>query len=217
VRRKETMTTPNVTVIDHPLLQHKLSLLRQKERSTNSFRALIAEISMLLAYEVTRDLPLIYEEIETPLARMRAPLLEGKKIVLLNILRAGSGMVEGMLRILPSARVGHIGLYRDPETLGAIEYYFKLPGEMADRDVILVDPMLATGNSAIAAVERVKTASPRSLKFVCILAAPEGLSNFHESHPDVHVYTAAIDQRLDDHGYILPGLGDAGDRLFGTK
>jgi uracil phosphoribosyltransferase len=217
VRRKETMTTPNVTVIDHPLLQHKLSLLRQKERSTNSFRALIAEISMLLAYEVTRDLPLIYEEIETPLAKMRAPLLEGKKIVLLNILRAGSGMVEGMLRILPSARVGHIGLYRDPETLGAIEYYFKLPGEMADRDVILVDPMLATGNSAIAAVERVKTASPRSLKFVCILASPEGLSNFHESHPDVRVFTAAIDQRLDDHGYILPGLGDAGDRLFGTK
>ncbi|HYJ10816.1 MAG TPA: uracil phosphoribosyltransferase, partial [Polyangiaceae bacterium] len=177
----------------------------------------IAEISMLLAYEVTRDLPLIYEEIETPLAKMRAPLLEGKKIVLLNILRAGSGMVEGMLRILPSARVGHIGLYRDPETLGAIEYYFKLPGEMADRDVILVDPMLATGNSAIAAVERVKTASPRSLKFVCILASPEGLVNFHESHPDVHVFTAAIDQRLDDHGYILPGLGDAGDRLFGTK
>jgi len=211
------MTTSNVTVIDHPLLQHKLSLLRQKERSTNSFRALVAEISMLLAYEVTRDLPLIYEEIETPLAKMRAPLLEGKKIVLLNILRAGSGMVEGMLRILPSARVGHIGLYRDPETLGAIEYYFKLPGEMADRDVILVDPMLATGNSAIAAVERVKTASPRSLKFVCILASPEGLVNFHESHPDVHVFTAAIDQRLDDHGYILPGLGDAGDRLFGTK
>ena len=211
------MTTPNVKVIDHPLLKHKLTLLRQKERSTNSFRTLIAEISMLLAYEVTHDLPLIYEEIETPLAKMRAPLLEGKKIVLINILRAGSGMVEGMLRILPSARVGHIGLYRDPETLGAVEYYFKLPGEMADRDVILVDPMLATGNSAIAAVERVKTASPRSLKFVCILAAPEGLANFHESHPDVPVYTAAIDERLDEHGYILPGLGDAGDRLFGTK
>ncbi len=172
-------------VIDRPLLKHKLTLLRQKERSTNSFRTLIAEISMLLAYEVTHDLPLIYEEIETPLAKMRAPLLEGKKIVLINILRAGSGMVEGMLRILPSARIGHIGLYRDPETLGAVEYYFKLPGEMADRDVILVDPMLATGNSAIAAVERVKTASPRSLKFVCILAAPEGLANFHESHPDV--------------------------------
>jgi len=211
------MTLSSVTVIDHPLLQHKLTLLRQKERSTNSFRTLVAEISMLLAYEVTRDLPLIYEEIETPLAKMRAPLLEGKKIVLINILRAGSGMVEGMLRILPSARVGHIGLYRDPETLGAIEYYFKLPGEMADRDVILVDPMLATGNSAIAAVERVKTASPRSLKFVCILAAPEGLANFHESHPDVPVYAAAIDEKLDEHGYILPGLGDAGDRLFGTK
>jgi uracil phosphoribosyltransferase len=211
------MTEARVTVIDHPLLQHKLTLLRQKERSTNSFRTLVAEISMLLAYEVTRDLPLHYEEIETPLAKMRAPLLEGKKIVLINIMRAGSGMVEGMLRILPSARVGHIGLYRDPETLGAIEYYFKLPGEMADRDVILVDPMLATGNSAIAAVERVKTASPRSLKFVCILAAPEGLANFHESHPDVPVFTAAIDERLDEHGYILPGLGDAGDRLFGTK
>jgi uracil phosphoribosyltransferase len=211
------MTQARVTVIDHPLLQHKLTLLRQKERSTNSFRTLVAEISMLLAYEVTRDLPLHYEEIETPLAKMRAPLLEGKKIVLINIMRAGSGMVEGMLRILPSARVGHIGLYRDPETLGAIEYYFKLPGEMADRDVILVDPMLATGNSAIAAVERVKTASPRSLKFVCILAAPEGLANFHESHPDVPVFTAAIDERLDEHGYILPGLGDAGDRLFGTK
>src|ERR1044071_6064012 len=211
------MPTPNLKVIDRPLLKHKLTLLRQKERSTNSFRTLIAEISMLLAYEVTHDLPLIYEEIETPLAKMRAPLLEGKKIVLINILRAGSGMVEGMLRILPSARVGHIGLYRDPETLGAVEYYFKLPGEMTDRDVILVDPMLATGNSAIAAVERVKTASPRSLKFVCILAAPEGLANFHESHPDVPVYTAAIDERLDEHGYILPGLGDAGDRLFGTK
>jgi len=211
------MTTPSVTVIDHPLLKHKLTLLRQKERSTNSFRNLISEISMLLAYEVTRDLPLIYEEIETPLAKMQAPLLEGKKIVLINILRAGGGMVEGMLRILPSARIGHIGLYRDPETLGAVEYYFKLPGEMADRDVILVDPMLATGNSAIAAVERVKTASPRSLKFVCILAAPEGLANFHESHPDVPVFAAAIDERLDEHGYILPGLGDAGDRLFGTK
>lgn len=211
------MPTPNVTVIDHPLVQHKLTLMRQKERSTNSFRALMAEISMLLAYEVTRDLTLIYEEIETPLAKMRAPLLEGKKVVLINILRAGSGMVEGMLRILPSARVGHIGLYRDPETLGAIEYYFKLPGEMTGRDVILVDPMLATGNSAIAAVERVKTAAPRSLKFVCIVAAPEGLANFHESHPDVPVYAAAVDERLNDHGYILPGLGDAGDRLFGTK
>jgi uracil phosphoribosyltransferase len=211
------MTTPQVTVIDHPLLQHKLTLLRQKERSTNSFRNLVAEISMLLAYELTRELPLVYEEIETPLAKMRAPLLEGKKVVLVNILRAGGGMVEGMLRIVPSARVGHIGLYRDPATLGAVEYYAKLPGEMTDRDVILVDPMLATGNSAIAAAERVKTAAPRSLKFACIIAAPEGLQNFHEAHPDVPVYTVAVDERLDDHGYILPGLGDAGDRLFGTK
>jgi uracil phosphoribosyltransferase len=211
------MPTSNVTVIDHPLLQHKLTLLRQKERSTNSFRSLTAEISILLAYEVTRDLPLFYEEIETPLAKMRAPLLEGKKVVLVNILRAGSGMVEGMLRILPSARVGHIGLYRDPETLGAVEYYFKLPSEMTGRDVILVDPMLATGNSAIAAVDRVKSTAPRSLKFVCIVAAPEGIANLHDSHPDVPVFTAAIDEKLNDHGYIVPGLGDAGDRLFGTK
>jgi uracil phosphoribosyltransferase len=208
---------PKVTVIDHPMVQHKLTLLRQKERSTNSFRTLLAEISMLLAYEVTRDLPLVYQEIETPLARMRAPLIDGKKVVLVNILRAGTGMVEGMLRILPAARVGQIGLYRDPETLGAIEYYFKLPNEMSDRDVIVVDPMLATGNSAVAAVERIKTASPRSIKFVCLLAAPEGLSNLHESHPEVPVFTASIDERLDDHGYIIPGLGDAGDRLFGTK
>jgi uracil phosphoribosyltransferase len=211
------MTPPNVTLIDHPLVQHKLTLLRQKERSTNSFRRLMAEISMLLAYEVTRDLGLVYQEIETPLARMRAPLLEGKKIVLLNILRAGSGMVEGMLHILPSARVGHIGLYRDPETLGAVEYYAKLPGDMTDRDVILVDPMLATGNSAIAAADRVKTTAPRSLKFICIVAAPEGIANFHEAHPEVPVWTTAIDERLDEHGYIVPGLGDAGDRLFGTK
>jgi len=209
--------TTNVTVIDHPLVQHKLTLLREKERSTSSFRTLVAEISMLLAYEVTRDLPLTYRQIETPLATMQAPLIDGKKVVLLNILRAGTGMVEGMLRILPSARVGQIGLYRDPETLGAIEYYFKVPGEMSDRDVIVVDPMLATGNSAVAAVERVKTANPRSIKFVCLLAAPEGLINFREAHPETPIYTAAIDERLNDHGYILPGLGDAGDRLFGTK
>jgi uracil phosphoribosyltransferase len=211
------MESSKVIVIDHPLVQHKLTLLRQKERSTNSFRSLLAEISMLLAYEVTRDLPLVYEEIETPLARMRAPLLEGKKVVLVNILRAGTGMVEGMLQILPSARVGHIGLYRDPETLGAVEYYWKLPKEMQGRDVIVVDPMLATGNSAVAAVERVRAASPKSIRFVCVLAAPEGLSNFHEAHPDVPIFTTAIDDKLDDHGYIVPGLGDAGDRLFGTK
>jgi uracil phosphoribosyltransferase len=208
---------PNVTVIDHPLVQHKLTLLREKERSTSSFRSLLAEISILLAYEVTRDLPLGYQTIETPMATMRAPILDGKKVVLINILRAGTGMVEGMLHILPSARVGHIGLYRDPATLGAVEYYFKVPREMTDRDVIVADPMLATGNSAIAAVDRIKSATPRSIKFVCIVAAPEGLANFHETHPDIPVYTAAIDERLDEHGYIVPGLGDTGDRLFGTK
>ena len=209
--------TELITVIDHPLVQHKLTLMRQKETSTSSFRNLLSEISMLLAYEVTRDLPLVYREIDTPLARMQAPLLEGKKIVLVSILRAGSGLLDGMLRILPSARVGHIGLYRDPGTLGAVEYYFKIPREFSDRDVIAVDPMLATGNSAVAAVDRIKSANPKSIKFVCLLAAPEGLAHFHEIHPDVPVYTAAIDERLDDHGYILPGLGDAGDRLFGTK
>src|SRR6188768_2965357 len=178
----------NVTVIDHPLVQHKLSLLRQKDRSTSGFRTLLAEISMLLVYEVTRDLKLTYTTIETPLATMQAPSIDGKKVVLLNILRAGTGMVEGMLRILPSARVGHIGLYRDPETLGAVEYYYKMPREMSDRDVVIADPLLATGNSAVAAVERVKTATPRSIKYVCIIASPEGLSNFHETHPDVTVY-----------------------------
>jgi uracil phosphoribosyltransferase len=209
------MTT--VTVIDHPLVLHKLTLMRQKERSTSSFRNLVSEISMLLAYEVTRSLPLVYDEIETPFARMRAPLLEGKKVVLLSILRAGTGMVEGMLRVLPSARVGHIGLYRDPETLGAVEYYFKMPSEADDREVIVVNPVLATGNTATAALDRVKTASPKSIKFVCILAAPEGVATVREAHPDVPIFTAAIDERLDERGYILPGFGDAGDRMFGTK
>jgi uracil phosphoribosyltransferase len=207
----------SVRVIDHPLVQHKLTLMRKKETSTSSFRALLSEVSMLLAYEVTRDLPLVYEQIETPLASMRAPLLEGKKIVLISILRAGNGLLDGMLRILPSARVGHIGLYRDPLTFGAVEYYFKIPREFSDRDVIVVDPLLATGHSAVAAVDRIKQASPKSIKFVCLLAAPEGLSHFCEVHPDVPVYTAAIDERLDEHGYILPGIGDAGDRLYGTK
>jgi uracil phosphoribosyltransferase len=206
-----------VTVIDHPLVQHKLTLLRKKETSTSSFRTLLSEVSMLLAYEVTRDLPLVYEQIETPLAPMRAPVLEGKKIVLVSILRAGNGLLDGMLRILPSARVGHIGLYRDPQTLGAVEYYFRIPSGLGERDVIAVDPMLATGHSAVAAVDRIKQASPKSIKFVCLLAAPEGLAHFHEMHPDVPVFTAAIDDHLDEHGYILPGLGDAGDRLFGTK
>ncbi len=206
-----------VHVINHPLVQHKLTLLRNKDLSTHSFRNVVAEISMLLAYEVTRDLPLVQVEVETPLARTRGAMLEGKKIVLVAILRAGTGIVDGMLRILPSARVGHLGVYRDPETLGAVEYYHKLPGEMHDRDVILADPLLATGNSAVAAVDRVKGAQPRSIRLVCLVAAPEGVSNFHETHPDVPIYTAAVDERLDDHGYIVPGVGDAGDRLFGTK
>ncbi len=207
----------SVTVIDHPLVQHKLSLMRNKETSTASFRRLASEISMLLCYEVTRDLPLHYEEIETPLATMQAPVLEGKKVVLVSILRAGNGFLDGMLNIIPSARVGHVGLYRDPKTLGAVEYYLKLPKEFTDRDAIVVDPMLATGNSAVAAVNRIKKAKPRSIKFVCLLAAPEGITHFHEQHPDVPVFTAAIDDHLNDHGYILPGLGDAGDRLYGTR
>jgi uracil phosphoribosyltransferase len=206
-----------VNVISHPLVQHKLTLMREKERSTSGFRTLLTEISMLLAYEVTRDLPLIYRDIETPLAKMKAPVLDGKKIVLISILRAGSGILDGMLQILPSARVGHIGLYRDPETMGAVEYYYKMPGEMADRDVIVVDPLLATGNSAIAAIDRVKGPQPKSIKFVCLLAAPEGIANFHDTHPDVPIYTAAVDEGLDAQGFIIPGLGDAGDRLFGTK
>ena len=205
-----------IHVIGHPLVQHKLTLMRMKDTSTAQFRALLREISMLLAYEVTHDLPLIYEEIETPLAKMRAPLLEGKKIVLINILRAGSGMVEGMLRILPSARVGHIGLYRDPETLGAVEYYFKLPGEMADRDVILVDPMLATGGTATGAVTLLKEAGVTAIRLICHVVAPEGVTALHQRHPDVPVYCASVDRELNSLGYILPGLGDAGDRTFGT-
>jgi uracil phosphoribosyltransferase len=208
---------PEVHVIKHPLVQHKLTLLRNKDLSTHSFRNLVSEISMLLAYEVTRDLPLVEVEVETPMARTRGVMLEGKKIVLIPILRAGIGIVDGMLRILPSARVGHIGVYRDPETLGAVEYYYKMPGEMHDRDVILADPLLATGNSAVAAVDRIKGASPKSVRLVCLVAAPEGVANFHETHPDVPIFTASVDERLDENGYILPGLGDAGDRLFGTK
>jgi uracil phosphoribosyltransferase len=206
-----------INVIGHPLVQHKLTLMRRRETSTTSFRALLAEISMLLAYEVTRDMQVTMEEIETPLMAMKSPVLEGKKIVLISILRAGNGLLDGMLRILPSARVGHVGLYRNHETLEAVEYFFKVPSEMEDRDAIVLDPMLATGNSAVAAVERIKKVNPRSVKFVCLLAAPEGIATFHERHPDVPVYTAAVDQRLNDKGYILPGLGDAGDRLFGTK
>jgi uracil phosphoribosyltransferase len=206
-----------VQVIKHPLVQHKLTLMRRRETGTASFRALLSEISMLLAYEVTRDMHVTMETIETPLMAMRAPVLEGKKIVLISILRAGNGLLDGMLRILPSARVGHVGLYRNHDTLEAVEYYFKVPSEMGDRDAIVLDPMLATGNSAVAAVERIKRVHPRSVKFVCLLAAPEGVARFHERHPDVPIFTAAVDERLNDKGYILPGLGDAGDRLFGTK
>src|SRR5689334_556192 len=206
-----------VHVIEHPLVQHKLSLMRSKETSTSTFRNLLREISMLLAYEVCRDLPTSKVQIETPVAPMLAPLLDGKKIVLIAIMRAGSGILDGMLEILPSARVGHIGLYRDPKTLAAIEYYYKVPDNMGDRDAIVVDPMLATGNSAVAAVDRLKESSPRSIKFVCLLTCPEGISAFHAQHPDIPIYTAAIDERLNDKSYIVPGLGDAGDRLFGTK
>jgi len=207
----------DVHVIDHPLVQHKLSLLRRKETSTSEFRALVAEIGMLLAYEVTRDLPTQATVVQTPLARMSASVLDGKKIVLVAILRAGTGILDGMLRILPSARVGHIGIYRDHETLKAVEYYARVPKVMRDRDAIVMDPMVATGNSAVAAVNRLKETSPRSIKFVCLVSCPEGLRHFHSQHPDVPVYTAAVDSHLDDHGYIVPGLGDAGDRLFGTR
>ena len=206
-----------VHVIDHPLVQHKLSLMRSKETSTSTFRNLLREISMLLAYEVCRDLPTSNVQIETPIAPMLAPLLDGKKIVLVSIMRAGSGILDGMLQILPSARVGHIGLYRDPKTLIPVEYYYKVPDNMQDRDCIVVDPMLATGNSAVAAIDRLKESSPRSIKFVCLLTCPEGIKVFHSHHSDIPIFTAAIDERLNEKSYIVPGLGDAGDRLFGTK
>ena len=206
-----------VVVIDHPLVQHKLTLMRRAETSTNSFRRLLNELSSLMAYEVLRDVPMHEIEIETPLERMTSRLIDGKKLCLVSILRAGSGILDGFLSVVPSARVGHVGLYRDPKTLVAVEYYFKMPPAMEERDVILLDPMLATGNSAVAAVDRLKEMSPRSIKFVCLLAAPEGIRTFQESHPDVPLYTASIDRQLNDHGYILPGLGDAGDRIFGTR
>ncbi len=211
------MTQPNVHVVDHPLVQHKLTLMRRKETSSSQFRQLLEEISMLLAYEVTRDFPVTLERIETPLMPMDAPVIEGKKITLISILRAGDGILSGFLKIVPSARIGHIGLYRDPKTLLAVEYYFKIPADPTDRDAIVVDPMLATGNSAVAAVDRLKERKPRSVKFVCLLAAPEGIKTLHEAHPDVPIWCAAIDEKLNEKGYILPGLGDAGDRLFGTK
>ena len=207
----------SVTTITHPLVQHKLTLMRQKDRSTSSFRRLLYEIGMLMAYEVTREMPVQMIEIETPLEKMMAPVIDGKKTVFVVVMRAGDGFLDGMLEVVPGARVGHIGLYRDPKTLGAVEYYFKMPQDMHERDAIVLDPMLATGNSAVAAVERLKETQPRSIRFVSLLAAPEGLAKFQAHHADVPVYTAAIDRQLNDHGYIVPGLGDAGDRIFGTK
>jgi len=207
----------NVHLVDHPLVQHKLTLMRRTEASTNSFRRLLNEISMLMAYEVTRDMAMQDIEIETPLETMHAKVIDGKKVVLVSILRAGTGILDGMLSVIPGARVGHIGLYRDPKTLTAVEYYFKMPGGMEERDAIVVDPMLATGNSAVAAVERLKELNPKSIKFVCLLTCPEGVKTMQDAHPDVPIYTAAIDRELNSHGYILPGLGDAGDRIFGTK
>ena len=207
----------DVHVIAHPLVQHKLTLMRRKDTSTKSFRELVHELSALLAYELTRDMPMQEIDIETPLEPMKSRVIDGKKIVLASILRAGNGFLDGMLQVIPGARVGHIGLYRDPATLKAVEYYFKIPQDMHERDVIVLDPMLATGNSAVAAVDRLKKTQPRSIRFVCLVTCPEGLKTFHDAHPDVPVYTPAIDRGLNDHGYIVPGLGDAGDRIFGTK
>ncbi len=207
-----------VNLIKHPLIQHKLTLIRKAETSTAIFRVLLKEISLLLAYEVTRDLPLKSEVIQTPIAQMNAPVLAPeKKLVIISIQRAGQGILDGMLELMPTARVGHIGLYRDPKTLIPIEYYFKVPHDIEKRDVLVVDPMLATGNTAVAAVERLKSTLPLSIKFVCLLAAPEGIEHFCQAHPDVPIFTAAIDDKLDENGYIIPGLGDAGDRMFGTK
>ena len=212
-----TLDIAKVHLIDHPLVQHKLTLMRRKDASTTTFRTLLNELSMLMAYEVTRDMPMQDVEIETPLEVMTSKMIDGKKLVFVSILRAGNGILEGMLNVVPGARVGHVGLYRDPKTLTAVEYYFKMPHDMEERDVVVVDPMLATGNSAIAAVDRIKELNPKSIKFVCLLTCPEGIAALQKVHPDVPIFTAAIDRQLNDHGYILPGLGDAGDRIFGTK
>ena len=206
-----------ITIVDHPLVQHKLTLMRDKEQPTAYFRQLLRETALLLAYEVTRDLPLETKRVETPIEVMDAPVLAGKKLCFVSVLRAGNGLLEGMLDLLPSARVGHVGLYRAPETLEAVEYYYKVPQDIGERLVVVVDPMLATANSGIAAVDRLKQGGARQLKFVCLLAAPEGVAAFTAAHPDVPLYTAALDRELNDHGYILPGLGDAGDRIYGTR
>jgi uracil phosphoribosyltransferase len=207
----------NVTVVDHPLIQHKLTIMRNKETSTASFRRLLREIAHLLCYEVTRDLELEMVPIETPMEQMEAPTLKGKKLVFASILRAGNGLLEGMLDLVPAARVAHIGIYRDHETLQPIEYYFKAPSNLEDRLIIVVDPMLATANSAIAAISELKERGANKLRFLCLLAAPEGIEKFTKAHPDVPVFTAAIDSHLNEKGYIMPGLGDAGDRMYGTR
>ena len=207
----------NVHLIDHPLVQHKLTLMRKKGASTNSFRRLLNEVSGLMIYEVCRDLPLQDVEIETPLETMTSKVIDGKKVVFASILRAGNGILDGVLNVVPGARVGHVGLYRDPVTLQAVEYYFKMPKNMEERDIVVVDPMLATGNSAAAAVARLKECKPKSIKFLCLLTCPEGINTMYKEHPYVPIFTAAIDRELNDHGYILPGLGDAGDRIFGTQ
>nr|WP_314631436.1 uracil phosphoribosyltransferase [uncultured Noviherbaspirillum sp.] len=208
---------PDYTVITHPLIQHKLTFMRDQNTTTDNFRRLLREISQMLAYEVTRDLPTELITIDTPLATIESPVISGKKLCLVSILRAGNGMLDGMLDVLPSARVGHIGLYRDPETLEPVEYYFKMPDDIGARLVIVVDPMLATGNSAIAALHRLKESGATTIKYVCLLASPEGMAALRAAHPDVPVVAAALDERLNEHGYIVPGLGDAGDRMFGTR
>ncbi len=206
-----------VVVVNHPLVQHKLTLMRKKETSTGSFRRLLREISTLLCYEVTRDLELTMETIETPMTEMQSPVLEGKKLVFASILRAGNGLLEGMLELVPSARVSHIGVYRDHATLKPVEYFFKAPEDIAERLIIVVDPMLATGNSSIAAIDKLKERGAHNIRFLCLLAAPEGIANFHAAHPEIKIYTASIDSHLNEKGYIVPGLGDAGDRMYGTK
>ena len=206
-----------VHVLEHPLIQHKVSLMRDKETSTKQFRELLEEISMLMGYEVTRDLPTVEVDVETPIAMAKTRVLKGKKLAIVPILRAGLGMVDGFTNLIPSARVGHIGLYRDPQTLEPVEYYCKLPPDVEERDLLVLDPMLATGGSASAAISFIKKRASKSIKLVCLIAAPEGIERVRRDHPDVDIFIAAVDEKLDDHGYIVPGLGDAGDRLFGTK
>ena len=207
----------HVTLVDHPLVQHKLSIMRDKETSTGQFRQLLREISQVLAYEITRELPLENQAIETPMGPMDAPMLRGKKLALISILRAGNGLLDGVLELVPSARVGFVGLYRDEQTLEPVEYYFKVPDALEERLVIAVDPMLATGNSSVAAIDRLKEAGATNIRFMCLLAAPEGIARMRQAHPDVHIVTASVDEKLNEQGYIVPGLGDAGDRMFGTK